>query len=317
MLPLPPVVVPVAALDLVRGGGGAPAEAVGKRRRRHARDGTCQHDRRAGQTGRMPQAAVDELVDAARPRADRGQHLPGRQPGRGAPARLRRPGGRPGARRRGPHRRPGRRPRPLAARVLPAPGRPEHPDPLRGRPHPRRPVVHHPAGRGHPARQGRSSTCRRRSTSTRTASTTRSRCRRRARRPTTLPDFQDAHGRRARTSWATGTTGLARSTPATSTGRRPTASEPLPPYQRVWLRADGALPDDPCCTPACVTYASDMTLLDTTLLPHGGAVARRAADDGEPRPRDVVPPARSGPTSGCCTTRTRRRRRAAAASPAA
>jgi acyl-CoA thioesterase II len=44
----------------------------------------------------------------------------------------------------------------------------------------------------------------------------------------------------------------------------------LPPYQRVWLRADGELPDDPLLHTIVLTYASDMTLLDTTLLPHGG-----------------------------------------------
>lgn len=43
---------------------------------------------------------------------------------------------------------------------------------------------------------------------------------------------------------------------------------PLPPFQRVWLRADGSLPDDPVLHVCVVTYASDMTLLDTSLLPH-------------------------------------------------
>jgi acyl-CoA thioesterase II len=42
------------------------------------------------------------------------------------------------------------------------------------------------------------------------------------------------------------------------------------PYQRVWMRTDGDLPPDDHVLHACiVTYASDMTLLDTTLLPHG------------------------------------------------
>jgi len=41
------------------------------------------------------------------------------------------------------------------------------------------------------------------------------------------------------------------------------------PRQRVWMRADGNLPDDPVLHACVVTYASDMTLLDTTLLPHG------------------------------------------------
>ena len=39
--------------------------------------------------------------------------------------------------------------------------------------------------------------------------------------------------------------------------------------QTVWLRADGELPDDPVLHACIVTYASDMTLLDTTVLPHG------------------------------------------------
>jgi acyl-CoA thioesterase-2 len=46
---------------------------------------------------------------------------------------------------------------------------------------------------------------------------------------------------------------------------------PLPPRQRVWLRADGKLPDDPLIHTIALTYASDMTLLDTSLLPHGGS----------------------------------------------
>jgi acyl-CoA thioesterase-2 len=37
----------------------------------------------------------------------------------------------------------------------------------------------------------------------------------------------------------------------------------------VWLRADGKLSDDPVLHACIATYASDMTLLDTTLLPHG------------------------------------------------
>ena len=39
--------------------------------------------------------------------------------------------------------------------------------------------------------------------------------------------------------------------------------------QKVWLRAVGSLPDDPVLHACIATYASDMTLLDTTLLPHG------------------------------------------------
>ena len=41
------------------------------------------------------------------------------------------------------------------------------------------------------------------------------------------------------------------------------------PGQKLWMRADGRLPDDPVLHACIVTYASDMSLLDTTLLPHG------------------------------------------------
>jgi acyl-CoA thioesterase-2 len=42
----------------------------------------------------------------------------------------------------------------------------------------------------------------------------------------------------------------------------------LPPYQRVWFRAAGELPDDPVLHACIATYASDMTVLDTAVLPH-------------------------------------------------
>ena len=38
--------------------------------------------------------------------------------------------------------------------------------------------------------------------------------------------------------------------------------------QQVWLRADGRLPDDPMLHACMVAYASDMTLLDSIMLPH-------------------------------------------------
>lgn len=52
--------------------------------------------------------------------------------------------------------------------------------------------------------------------------------------------------------------------------RPPDRAEPLPPRHRVWARANGVLPDDPVLHACVVTYLSDMTLLDTALLPHGG-----------------------------------------------
>ena len=53
----------------------------------------------------------------------------------------------------------------------------------------------------------------------------------------------------------------------------PDERESLPPYQRVWLRASGVLPDDPIVHTCVLTYASDMTLLDTAMNPHRGKVA--------------------------------------------
>jgi acyl-CoA thioesterase-2 len=41
------------------------------------------------------------------------------------------------------------------------------------------------------------------------------------------------------------------------------------PESKVWLRIDGELPDDPLLHVCLMTYASDMTLLDTVLLNHG------------------------------------------------
>lgn len=53
-------------------------------------------------------------------------------------------------------------------------------------------------------------------------------------------------------------------------------AKPLPPYQRVWFQAAGTLPDDPVLHACVATYASDMTVLDTSVLPH----SRGVMDDG-------------------------------------
>ena len=39
--------------------------------------------------------------------------------------------------------------------------------------------------------------------------------------------------------------------------------------QDVWIRANGTLPDDPLLHVCIVAYASDLTILDTAMLPHG------------------------------------------------
>ena len=41
------------------------------------------------------------------------------------------------------------------------------------------------------------------------------------------------------------------------------------PNSQVWIRAAGDLPDDPLLHVCVLAYASDMTLLDSVLLPHG------------------------------------------------
>ncbi len=46
----------------------------------------------------------------------------------------------------------------------------------------------------------------------------------------------------------------------------------LPAEQYVWIRATAEIPDDPALHAAVLAYASDMTLLDTALFPHGRKV---------------------------------------------
>ena len=46
----------------------------------------------------------------------------------------------------------------------------------------------------------------------------------------------------------------------------------LTPAQNVWVRASAALPDDPRIHTCVLAYASDMTLLDTSLFAHGTSV---------------------------------------------
>lgn len=41
------------------------------------------------------------------------------------------------------------------------------------------------------------------------------------------------------------------------------------PCSQVWMRTDGTLPDDPLVHVCALTYASDMTLLDSAVIPHG------------------------------------------------
>lgn len=62
------------------------------------------------------------------------------------------------------------------------------------------------------------------------------------------------------------------------------------PRSGVWLRTNGALPDDPLIHVCALTYASDMTLLDAVRVPVEPLWGQPALRHGLARPRDVVPP---------------------------
>jgi acyl-CoA thioesterase-2 len=53
-------------------------------------------------------------------------------------------------------------------------------------------------------------------------------------------------------------------------------TSPREPRQMVWLRTNGPLPDDPLLHVCAVTYASDLTLLDSVMLAHGIAFDTRS-----------------------------------------
>jgi acyl-CoA thioesterase-2 len=49
----------------------------------------------------------------------------------------------------------------------------------------------------------------------------------------------------------------------------PPGDRPAEPRPRVWMRFDGKLPDDPLLHACALTFASDLTLLDSVLSTHG------------------------------------------------
>ncbi len=53
---------------------------------------------------------------------------------------------------------------------------------------------------------------------------------------------------------------------------RYTSDKPREPRQNVWIRATGPLPEDPAIHQCVLAYASDMTLLDTSLVAHGKSI---------------------------------------------
>ena len=52
-------------------------------------------------------------------------------------------------------------------------------------------------------------------------------------------------------------------------GRGLEVNPDTPAQARLWVRVDGDLPDDPVIQQAAFTYASDLTLIGATLVPHG------------------------------------------------
>ncbi|MBL0374917.1 acyl-CoA thioesterase II [Rhizobium sp. KVB221] len=54
------------------------------------------------------------------------------------------------------------------------------------------------------------------------------------------------------------------------------SDEPLPALQHVWVRPNGRFPGDRALQSAFLAYLSDMTLLDTSLFPHGRSVFDRS-----------------------------------------
>ncbi|MHA1525065.1 MAG: acyl-CoA thioesterase II [Alphaproteobacteria bacterium] len=54
--------------------------------------------------------------------------------------------------------------------------------------------------------------------------------------------------------------------------RDPHNPKPAPARQNVWMRATGKIPDDPALHQCVLAYATDFTLVDTALIPHGTGV---------------------------------------------
>ena len=51
--------------------------------------------------------------------------------------------------------------------------------------------------------------------------------------------------------------------------RSPEDHTPGPMFENMWFRANGTLPDDPVLHQCVMAYASDISVLDTSLRPHG------------------------------------------------
>ena len=224
-----------------------------------------------------------------RPRAARGESVPGLEPAGRLAARVRRPGDRPGAGR-GVSHREGRRSRIRCMPISCAPAT------RRCRSSTRSTASATAAASRHAA-WWRSSTGRRSSPWPRPSirrsrgCTTRSRCQT-CRRRRALPSEAELKGsslierlpRRSRPiGSASGRSRSGRSI-CRAISRRATSA----PTQQVWIRANGKARRRSRLHQCVLAYASDFTLLDTALDRPWPLRVRSRADAGEPRPRDLV-----------------------------
>jgi len=76
------------------------------------------------------------------------------------------------------------------------------------------------------------------------------------------------------------------------------AKAKYPARQILWFRAVGALSEAQAVHQCVLAYASDMTLLDTSLLPHGFTLFAGALQTASSRSCDVVSPPLPGRPSG-------------------
>ena len=91
--------------------------------------------------------------------------------------------------------------------------------------------------------------------------------------PETLPGYQERMEALAREEPALAERWAERERPIEQRSVEPHAfmgsREKHPPYQRIWFRAAGQLPEALGLHQCVLAYASDYTLLDTSTLPHG------------------------------------------------
>ena len=78
-----------------------------------------------------------------------------------------------------------------------------------------------------------------------------------------------------------------------------------PSQSRLWIKVSGTLSDDPLIHQAAFTYASDMTLLGSTLVPHGMHVSHPKMQSASLD--HTIWFHRAARDDGCSTTRRRRR----------